>query len=54
MKKIDYITKNELFEDYRSEVYVCEYVEELNFNTMPTVEKRNPRLKFTYDKKRNL
>lgn len=47
MKKIDYINKNELFEDCA--VKLCENIS-LNFDTMPTVEKRNPRLKFTYDK----
>ena len=47
MKKIDYNNKNELFEDCA--VKLCENIS-LNFDTMPTVEKRNPRLKFTYDK----
>ena len=47
MKTIDYINKNELFEDCAVEL--CEDIS-LDFNTMSTVEKRNPRLKFTYDK----
>ena len=47
MKKIDYINKKELFEDCAVEL--CESVS-LDFDTMPTVEKRNPRLKFTYGK----
>ena len=47
MKTIDYINKNELFEDCAVEL--CEDIS-LDFDIMSTVEKRNPRLKFTYDK----
>ena len=42
MKTIDYINKNELFENCAVEL--CENIS-LDFDTMPTVEKRNPHLK---------